>query len=310
LPLHLKLTVHIFKLVCSPCTMFSKSNDGSYEDIENQQLLAKTSFSSTFFPSGNQNKPYSNIRFRTLQPKDRDEIKTLHEEWFPVTYKDEFYDELVLQRMFSSGDDLYTCAAVCAKNKGSVNCRGEENGTQNGATGNNKKNGWKSNDQDDRIVACIVGSYVEVARMDLKTVDCLVDDPSLHTRLFYIMTLGTISEFRHCKLATKLVRQVIDEVKADRQCGAIYLHVITFNVAAIRFYEKLGFCRVTEIKDYYTINDQGYNCYLYAKYFNGNNGQRDYYYMITNFMSTVWRQFMNPFFRRRPITLAHNLIEK
>ncbi|KAL3789080.1 hypothetical protein ACHAW5_009819 [Stephanodiscus triporus] len=49
--------------------------------------------------------------------------------------------------------------------------------------------------------------------------------------------------------------------------GALYLHVITYNEGAIRLYERLGFVRVKEIKDYYLINSVNYDCYLYARYF-------------------------------------------
>lgn len=294
--------------------MFLYSNNGSFEDIENQQLLSDTPCSSTL-SSRNQNSS-GDICFRPLQPKDRDEIKLLHEEWFPVTYKDEFYDELVLERMFISGEKLYTCAAVCTKEEKEVTCpdRNEEgdafaqNGVHSSATGNDsaaENNAClKAKEQEGRIAACVVGSYVEVTKMDFKTVNFLVEDPTLHSRLFYIMTLGTISEYRHRRLATKLIRQVMDDVQTDPRCGAIYLHVITFNNAAIRFYEKLGFYRVAEIKDYYTIDNRSHNCYLYAKYYHGNYGQRDYYYMVTNFMSTVWRQLTSPFFGRPALVTA------
>lgn len=50
-------------------------------------------------------------------------------------------------------------------------------------------------------------------------------------------------------------------------CETAYLHVIIKNDAAIRFYEKLGFQRLREIADYYTIDDEKHNCYLYAKFF-------------------------------------------
>lgn len=56
-----------------------------------------------------------------------------------------------------------------------------------------------------------------------------------------------------------------------RCCETAYLHVIITNDAAIRFYEKLGFYRLREIPNYYTINDEKYDCYLYVKFFNNDN---------------------------------------
>mmetsp|Transcript_635 Transcript_635/g.1003 ORF Transcript_635/g.1003 Transcript_635/m.1003 type:complete len:293 (-) Transcript_635:990-1868(-) len=290
--------------------MFSDTYDGSFHDVENHQLLLNTPYSSTLSSRYQNNS--CNILFRTLQPKDRDEIKLLHEEWFPVKYKDEFYDELVLQRMFISGDNLYTCAAVCTKKGVTCSDRIDDEGDEFEkdyihSSAAVKNDCMKATDEEDRIAACVVGSYVEVARIDRKTVEFLVDDPTLHTHLFYIMTLGTIAEYRHCRLATKLIRRVMDEVEIDPQCGAIYLHVITFNNAAIRFYEKLGFYRVAEIKDYYTIDDERHNCYLYARYYNGNYGRRDYLYMVTNFVTTVWRHITTPFFGRSLTTINNSI---
>jgi ribosomal protein S18 acetylase RimI-like enzyme len=208
------------------------------------------------------------ISFRQLETRDRSQIQKLHEQWFPVTYKDEFYDDLVLNRMVNSGEELYTCAAVV---------KSEETLAQ------------------EAIVACIVGSFIEVTNLSTETVQLLIADKTKHSQMFYIMTLGTIKEFRHHRIATSLVQQVTDMVEQEETCGAVYLHVITFNVPAIRFYEKLGFCRVTEIKDYYRIEDQHYNCFLYARYFHGNRGHRDYYYLITNLVSSFWRRLRDPF---------------
>lgn len=100
----------------------------------------------------------------------------------------------------------------------------------------------------------------------------LIADPTRYQRLFYIMTLGTLADYRHAGIGSALVQQCIAQVERDPACGVLYLHVITFNAAAIRFYEKLGFYRVEEIDDYYTIDGVNHNCYLYAKYFHGTYG--------------------------------------
>jgi hypothetical protein len=129
------------------------------------------------------------------------------------------------------------------------------------------------------------------------------------------MTVGVITEFRHRDLGSKLVKRIIEMVEnCNKDCGAIYLHVITHNNAAIRFYEKLGFVRVKEIHDYYRIDFDNHNCYLYAKYFHGkflffgcwtrfdvafscrnvsvigNQGQRDLYYLASTFVTSLWKR--------------------
>ena len=132
------------------------------------------------------------ISFRPLEPKDRGQIQQLHEEWFPVSYKDEFYDELVLHRMVNSGQELVTCAAVyqstCDADAGNV----PPSLPITTPTTASQEDFALSSCQQDSIVACIVGSMVDASRLSSDTVDSLLSDRSRYKRLFYIMTLGTV----------------------------------------------------------------------------------------------------------------------
>ena len=104
------------------------------------------------------------------------------------------------------------------------------------------------------------------------------------------MTLGTVMEHRKTGLATAMIEWVESLVEQDSACGGIYLHVITYNDSAIRFYERLGFYRVEEIPDYYDIDGQKYSSYLYAKYFNGNRGHRDVFRVVSRAVLSFFRQ--------------------
>lgn len=275
-----------------------KDEDVECGDTEKQTLLQEITPS---IP------PPSRLTYRPLQVSDRDQIQELHEEWFPVSYKDEFYDDLVLQRMVNSGEELFTYAAVYTEegeegdaivNAGAHDV--DENDAAAASSCNEQqqtKSLWEQLNEtsNDHIAACIVGSFVDVSQLSIETRQLLVADSTIHTRMFYIMTLGTMKEFRHYGLATTLLCHVMEQVELDAQCGTLYLHVITFNEAAIRFYEKLGFYRVTEMKDYYRIDDQNFNCYVYAKYYHGNQGQKDYYYLLTSLVSTIWKKVTGPF---------------
>lgn len=154
--------------------------------------------------------------YRPIMPKDRDRIQELHEEWFPVAYQEDFYDNLVLGKMCRTNDPLYT-NLLC--------------------------------DEDDEIKACLVGMSVKGSILNLASRQLLLPEwPHRHERVFYIMTLGTVTEFRHKGLASDMIAELVEQVVADdRKCGAMYLHVITTNQAAIRFYERLKFWRVQEI---------------------------------------------------------------
>lgn len=48
----------------------------------------------------------------------------------------------------------------------------------------------------------------------------------------------------------------------------MFLHVISYNIPAIRFYERKQFMRVAELNDFYRIHGINYNAYLYALYTN------------------------------------------
>lgn len=157
--------------------------------------------------------------------------------------QDEFYDDLVQERL--AGKKLYTCIAIA----------GDDEETSQG-----------------EIAACVVGSFVSSSKMSRRMQALLMPDKTRHSRLFYIMTLGTVTEHRNAGLGSALVGWIESVVQNDSACGGVYLHVITYNETAIRFYERLGFYRVEEIPDYYDIDGKKYASYLYAKYFNGNRG--------------------------------------
>ena len=240
------------------------------------------------------------IRFRRIEPKDRVQIQALHEEWFPVEYQQDFYDDLCLhQRMCHSGHALYTMVAVISKRDKNDIATSETPPPLSASTSTSSTSSpppaQRDKDEidtsDEQIIACLVGCVLSAHKLNATSRQLLVPDwPHRHSKLFYIMTLGTVNEYRHLGLATQLVNQVIDSVvQRHTDMGTIYLHVITVNDAAIRFYEdKLGFWRVQEIVDYYTIDGNPYNCYLYARYFHGNRGHLDVFKVVSRWISTLW----------------------
>ena len=58
----------------------------------------------------------------------------------------------------------------------------------------------------------------------------------------------------------------------QKQCGAVYLHVIHDNEAAIRFYCKNGFRCYRSLGSFYVIDKQSHTAYLYILYVNGCEG--------------------------------------
>ena len=179
----------------------------------------------------------TDLRWRTIEPRDRRRIQELHEEWFPVSYQQEFYDSLVHEKMPHTGEPLFTCVATLDKDQDDI---------ERDKVGPNDTNG-DNDDTEDTIVACVVGALVNANKLNSASRQLLISDVERHCRLFYIMTLGTVSNYRHAGIGTALVEKCIEQVMNDPCCGVLYLHVITLNHAAIRFYERLGFWRVQEI---------------------------------------------------------------
>lgn len=81
----------------------------------------------------------------------------------------------------------------------------------------------------------------------------------------YIMTLGIIDECRRLKIGSELISKAIDIVLDDPLCICLYLDVIDYNKSAIQFYLKNNFEEVTTIKNYYHINEEVYDSYVYVR---------------------------------------------
>jgi ribosomal-protein-alanine N-acetyltransferase len=78
----------------------------------------------------------------------------------------------------------------------------------------------------------------------------------------YVVTLDVAAECRQNGLATRLMREVEASVMA---AGArwIQLHVFTGNTGAIRFYERMGYERISMTQDFY--GEAGLDAFVYGK---------------------------------------------
>jgi ribosomal protein S18 acetylase RimI-like enzyme len=79
------------------------------------------------------------------------------------------------------------------------------------------------------------------------------------------MTIGVIDECRKLGIGTYLLKSTINAVmmsdKWVASCKFIYLHVASYNKVALRFYEKNGFVKSKEMKDWYDIFDKQYDAF-------------------------------------------------
>lgn len=268
-------------------------------------------------------KDFPGLYFRKILPVDRHQIQRLHKEWFPVEYQEKFYDTLVYGKLVTPRHDrrpkdeddicdedgaltrpLFTYLACAdtdfdcdsdseAKDGGGDCCSGKLVAMEEARPDREKVDDDVEHDdssQEHQIAACIVGAKVELDVLPPNLRYLLVPQPHIHSKLFYIMTLGTAEGYRSMGLASYLVLRCIEqEIEEDESCGTLYLHVLDTNYAAIRFYEKLGFYCVRLIPNYYTINGKLRHCYLYAKYFHGNTGHLTLLDMLKRGIYSLWR---------------------
>ncbi|XGW11498.1 hypothetical protein V3C99_012743 [Haemonchus contortus] len=80
----------------------------------------------------------------------------------------------------------------------------------------------------------------------------------------YISTLIVAPDFRKKGIATQLLQRGTTRL-AQKGSQLVYLHVLHSNIPAIRLYEKLGFERVADVPNYYTINGAQETGIIYSK---------------------------------------------
>lgn len=314
----------------------SKKRDEIYATIQDKTVIQMNDSSAEKRKSNDMNKNSEKIKvpikLRPVEEKDKEYIKSLHEGWFPVRYNQEFYDSMVLSTNKIHNDSTASDNSTSDGNTNnklsdkiisfiaefdtsenyldddSDDCCGN-NETQNLLHKNNSstkpcvnvnKNEIPNVDiesSNDNILGCIVGSFFSYQKCSKPIQTLLLPSNPKYKSMFYIMTLGTVPKYRNLGLGSILVERCVDFARRNRECGVIYLHVIKYNKGAIRFYEKLGFGRVTEIQDYYIIDGVKYNCYLYAKCLNGNHLSHGFSIInyIQDIFISIWNLFATPF---------------
>ena len=204
------------------------------------------------------------LEWRGIRAEDRREIEALHVECFPVRYSASFYDKAVQNKHLTQpGRTLYSLLAV--ENSSS------SSSSQPSQTPQTSIN--QSIQPSHRIAGAIISQFQDTRSYndDLK----ILADGEAYAFLAYILTLATTEDYRRQGLASRLLHSCLSNARRNPRCGAVYLHVITYNEAAIKFYEKHNFVRVRELQDYYSIDNVNYNAYLYVFYVNGAQQYRD-----------------------------------
>lgn len=84
-----------------------------------------------------------------------------------------------------------------------------------------------------------------------------------------------------CIAASALLREVI-EYANQMACRSLYLHVIAYNRPAITFYQKNMFQCLRRLHNFYFIEGQHHDAYLYVFYVNGSRSPCTTMYLSPN----------------------------
>lgn len=80
------------------------------------------------------------------------------------------------------------------------------------------------------------------------------------------MTIGVIDECRKLGIGTYLLKATMNAVLKHphfkENCKVVYLHVVSYNSTAIKFYERNGFQTASDLKDWYKIFGKTYDALL------------------------------------------------
>jgi len=167
---------------------------------------------------------------RSLEESDVEELKYLHDQCFPLRYPESFYQTITQKQ--NSDSSLFSIGAI----------------------------------EDGRLIGALTARFIHISLCGETN---LINKNSGHTHVVYILTLATSPQVRRCGLGSLLLRECLNYASKFEKCGAVYLHVITYNHDAIKFYEANGFSRLREIHNYYTINKKHYNSFVYFHFVNG-----------------------------------------
>lgn len=171
------------------------------------------------------------VQLRFLTPEDIPEVKKLCAEWFPIEYPDIWYQEI------ASNPKFYSLAASYHSN----------------------------------IIGLIVCEIKLKSKLNKEDSDILSPSFPSTTQVAYILSLGVVVDYRSHGIGSLLLDSLLSYLttKEKGDCKVAYLHVLSTNQTAIRFYERRNFSAHSYLPYYYSIQGKPRDGYSYVLYING-----------------------------------------
>mmetsp|Transcript_26177 Transcript_26177/g.59593 ORF Transcript_26177/g.59593 Transcript_26177/m.59593 type:complete len:320 (-) Transcript_26177:120-1079(-) len=239
--------------------------------------------------------PLSALRFRPLGADDFDEMIALHTEWFPVSYDEAFYNKSVQ-------GEIFTLVATHSLDPADCGAGRSSSSTACGARGSEELLGMITMSTTcehhcDDIMSVLGADCATICKRKPRSRDSPDDEEDSDLGcLAYILTLGVVDGFRRRGLARELLRQAVLYVNREMpHVHAIYLHVVTYNLAAIALYESMKFLLIGQFNSFYFLHGQPYDSFLYALYVH--SGRPPWKWRLKNFLglgfaSHTWREWV------------------
>ena len=187
----------------------------------------------------------NSIRFETkINAREIEEIKNLHDEWFPIRYSPIFFDKILTNNV----QIIIAYATVEFE----------------------KINDQEKIQKKEIIVGLLTFSIKKVNINYLKTLD-KIRALFVQFSKVEILTFGVLLEFRKMKIGSLIFEEfekLINSEFANKKVRCFLLHVIEHNTAAKRFYEQQGFSVFETKEDYYCIEGKRYSAQKLIKYTN------------------------------------------
>lgn len=194
---------------------------------------------------------HPSIAYRPIQPSDLGVLEKIHGELFPIRYEAEFFHNVV------NGHDIVSWGAVDQS---------------------------RPNEQSDELIGFVTVRIVPAKESEIE--DLLSFDSSRTDQtLVYILTLGVVDIYRNLGIARSLIHEVMKYASSLSSCRAVYLHVISYNNPAIHLYKKMSFQCVRRLYNFYYINGQHYDSYLFVYYVNGGRSPCSPLELVTIFVT-------------------------
>lgn len=219
--------------------------------------------------SGQQQQPI--LIYRSIQPSDKQRLKELHEEFFPVKYSDSFYDDII-QGKGVFGGKLFSIIVEEEKDGGNKEIVAFVLAQMLAYPSQCDDNDlFPSSFFSSSFPSSSTFSFSPLTSSSSSSSSSSSTTPK---EVFYILTIGVITSHRQLGIASTLITRCISYASSfsssssssPHSCGAVYLHVIDYNTSAMALYKKCGFICLKRNKDFYLIDGRYYDADVYLFY--------------------------------------------